>query len=317
MYQKAIPVLMRAISSMHVGCGQDLGIVDLPIQRESHTGFPKIESSGLKGCFRETFELSAESEEAEINIQRVFGYDQNSLYHYAKASKVEEQFKDHVQYAGALGFTDGRILLFPVRSLQGVFAWATCPRVLERFAEELGICGMDGTTFDFKEKPSSQKAYCSTESVLMTNKEHGQIILEDYSFEAEVSGEVDRMATRLSEQLDKPHLAQRLIVVSDDDFVDFVSMHTEVITRTKINNATGTVQNGALFTEEYLPSETVMYTLALISPTFLAGSALEQWDAGQVEDFFRSGLKENRTVIQIGSGATIGKGLTEVTVFQA
>ncbi|MBK9462153.1 MAG: hypothetical protein IPN94_22720 [Sphingobacteriales bacterium] len=32
-------------------------------------------------------------------------------------------------------------------------------------------------------------------------------------------------------------------------------MSTEVITRTKIDNETGTVEDGALFTEEYLPTE--------------------------------------------------------------
>ncbi len=46
-----------------------------------------------------------------------------------------------------------------------------------------------------------------------------------------------------------------------DDFKNFVKMFTEVITRTKIDNIKGTVKDGALFTEEYLPAETVMYSL--------------------------------------------------------
>ena len=59
MYKIARPLFFRCITPMHVGCGSDLGIVDLPIQREKHTGYPKIESSGIKGCIREDFEAVA------------------------------------------------------------------------------------------------------------------------------------------------------------------------------------------------------------------------------------------------------------------
>ena len=42
-------------------------------------------------------------------------------------------------YAGA-GLSDARLLLFPVKSMKGVFAWITCPRVLNRFISELSLC---------------------------------------------------------------------------------------------------------------------------------------------------------------------------------
>ena len=42
-------------------------------------------------------------------------------------------------HAGAITLTDARILAFPVRSLKGVFAWVTCPAVLERLARDLGL----------------------------------------------------------------------------------------------------------------------------------------------------------------------------------
>ena len=41
MFKKAKPFFIKTLSSMHVGSGSDLGIIDLPIQREKHTGFPK------------------------------------------------------------------------------------------------------------------------------------------------------------------------------------------------------------------------------------------------------------------------------------
>lgn len=54
MYTKVKPFLLHAISSVHPGSGSEVGLVDLPIQREKHTGFPKIESSSLKGAIRST-----------------------------------------------------------------------------------------------------------------------------------------------------------------------------------------------------------------------------------------------------------------------
>ncbi len=56
MFKKALPFFIYVITPLHAGTGQELGIVDLPIQRERHTGFPKIEASGLKGSIREVFE---------------------------------------------------------------------------------------------------------------------------------------------------------------------------------------------------------------------------------------------------------------------
>ena len=56
MFKDIHPFFLVCESALHVGSGHDLGFVDLPIQREKHTGFPKIESSGLKGCIREAFE---------------------------------------------------------------------------------------------------------------------------------------------------------------------------------------------------------------------------------------------------------------------
>ena len=55
MFKQAKPLFLIVETPLHAGSGSDLGIVDLPIQREKHTDYPKIEASGLKGAIRETF----------------------------------------------------------------------------------------------------------------------------------------------------------------------------------------------------------------------------------------------------------------------
>ena len=43
------------LSPLHAGSGQAVGAVDLPIQRERHTGWPHVQASGVKGAFRHWF----------------------------------------------------------------------------------------------------------------------------------------------------------------------------------------------------------------------------------------------------------------------
>ncbi|NMC60647.1 MAG: type III-B CRISPR module RAMP protein Cmr4, partial [Candidatus Methanofastidiosa archaeon] len=124
MYKIARPFFMIVETPLHAGSGTELGIVDLPIQRERHTEFPKIEASGLKGCIREEFEKSTGEipvDDAKKAISLAFGPEEGDAH------------------AGALGFTDARLLLFPVKSMKGVFAWVTCPKVLEKFRRDLEL----------------------------------------------------------------------------------------------------------------------------------------------------------------------------------
>ena len=107
MSNKMVPLFLLCESPLHVGIGSDVGIVDMPIQRERHTNWPKIEASGIKGSIRESFERKYGGEDNKIiDINLAFGYDANGL-----DDKIKAKIKNR-EYAGALGFTDARILLF-------------------------------------------------------------------------------------------------------------------------------------------------------------------------------------------------------------
>ncbi len=279
MYRLAKPFFIRVITPLHAGSGQDLGIIDLPIQRERHTGFPKIEGSGLKGSIREVFSEKFGDKDHELNL--IFG-DENA------------------EHAGALGFTDVRLLLFPVKSMKGVFAYITCPLVLKKFNEDMAITKINYQADNIN---AIEQGKC-----LVANKVYigfnGNVILEEYAFKIEES-DISDLAGKLAEITGINEISNRLVILPDDDFRDFVNLSTEVITRTKIDPKTGTVQAGALFTEEYLPAETVMYSLALASPTFTK----EQKSETEVMQYFADNIP---SVIQIGGNATLGKGLVQI-----
>lgn len=118
MYEEAGGILFLFLKQpMHPGAGVSVGHVDLPIQREVHTGYPMVQSSGVKGSLREAVknrELLSDEE-----IERIFGP------------------KDRPDSRAAIVVTDARTLLFPVKSAAGVFSWISSPHALARLAADI------------------------------------------------------------------------------------------------------------------------------------------------------------------------------------
>jgi CRISPR-associated protein Cmr4 len=313
MFKKSKMMFMHCDSPLHAGVGSDLGIVDLPIQRERHTNFPKVEGSSLKGAIREAFEdkLQGQSFMEKQMIHRLFGYDDAE-----KESQVNVAFKnDQGQFAGALAFTDARLLLFPVKSMKGIFAWITCPAVIQKLVADCKIANAEA---NFEIPGPNQRTMKSA-----VNIDETHVILEESTITAVKNENVDKLALWLANHIIKDEsraywknkIQNSLVVVSDDEFRDFVTMSTEVITRTKIDNTTGTVAKSQLFTEEFLPSDSILYSLVMISPLYSPEKG--DWreltadiQVAKAEEF----LKKMPEVIQLGGDATIGKGLVRVVL---
>jgi len=297
-----------AETPIHPGSGSELGIVDLPIQREVYTGFPKIEASSVKGCLREAFEENRVEDKEAISL--IFGPEK------------EEGRGDEDLHAGAIGITDAKILLFPVKSLKGVFAWITCPMVLKRLQKDLEIIGESA---DFKIIKNSVPL---DSEVVISNDGEEKVVLEEFTFKVKPEEATSNIAEWLAKNVFpseksyefwKEKLKRSLVILSDDEFTQFVKTSTEVITRTKISPKTGTVERGALWTEEYLPQDTVLYSVLMF--TCLRSKDEEKkkkaklWaedpeeEAKLVYKFFKSTVPR---VIQIGGNQTIGKGLVRV-----
>ena len=388
MYKTATSLFLVCETPLHAGSGDSLGVVDLPIQRERHTSFPKIEGSSLKGALRQAFEdlsvpvqsdpekkyklivnasgkklreacirLDAEwkkKEKDEKGVEKEVNQTDkkgNVLTRYQEAIALtfgpEEAGGDG--HAGALGFSDARLLLFPVKSMKGVFGWVTCPKVLQQFYRDMSLTELkDGEAIAHSltlnalttpKKPEEVSGGCS----LFLKSDSNEIVLEEYTFGIEYNEDeglavlLDFLAKKVfpkpeEDQLDiyeywRKKLKTDVVVLTNEDFTDFVNLSTEVITRTKIDNETGTVAQGQLFTEEYLPAESIMYSLVLASPIFKENDAEKgifsmsednpcftgcENEESKVMKFFETALPE---VIQVGGNATLGKGLVRTRVF--
>ncbi|MCL2410414.1 MAG: type III-B CRISPR module RAMP protein Cmr4 [Treponema sp.] len=308
MYKNVKPIFFKAVSGIHAGTGSDLGLVDLPIQRERHSGLPKIESSGVKGCIRDEFEQIEKSDPETLPgdfIDIAFGPDNIGDKH-----------------SGSIAFTDARLLLFPVRSAKGVFAYATCPYILNRLKEDFALAGIDIDSIDSCAGIDNidNNALVSSNKLIISN---GKVILEEYTIEAEENDFAVKLAEKVAIWLKldiSDYIKNNLIILSDNDFKDFAQNNTEIITRTRINNDTGTVVKGGLFTEELLPSETVMYSLVMTSKIFIdeeskkTSETLKKAGSDDGKYLLDTISKNMPKYIQIGGNATIGKGLCRVSM---
>ncbi|MFA6808278.1 MAG: type III-B CRISPR module RAMP protein Cmr4 [Eubacteriales bacterium] len=285
-------LFLHAVTSIHAGSGNELGLVDLPIQREKHTGYPKIESSSLKGAIRATVQARVDNTPNAPLMKVVFG-------------KESAENKNDAQ-AGAISFSDARILLFPVKSLRGVFAWITCPQVLKRFNEELKLYRTENNLLII---PSDDGASVSSNSLIVNSQaEIKQVVLEEYTYKVQQTGECQELANQLMNMVFNGidnGFSDRLIVLPDNDFVDFVTLSTEVNARIRIDPKTGTVQNGALWYEENVPPETVFYSYCFAGNSRVAN---QEKKAGEVLDF----LKQEEvfpSCFQLGGNSSLGKGI--------
>jgi CRISPR-associated protein Cmr4 len=309
MYQKAKTLFMICETPLHAGSGDSLGIVDMPIQRERHTSFPKIEASSLKGALREFFEngfIVTHTKRDHPDVITAFGAEDGS------------------DKAGSLGFTDARLLLFPIKSMRGVFAWVTCPRALKQFAKDMALANKDFKIEGIDPFPSINENSCyllnSKSNLTLGNN---KVVLEEYAFDANLKDDLKiggkNLCDWLADNLFAEHLywkekAQKdIVILSDNDFQDFVNLSTEVITRTRIDNETGTVATGALFTEEYLPTESVLYSLVLASPEF---SKEEDKKTADENMAFFTKYMDSKDVFQLGGNATLGKGILRTVVIK-
>jgi CRISPR-associated protein Cmr4 len=297
MFDKAAILFLYAETPLHAGSGTSLGIVDLPIQRERTTGYPMIQASGLKGCLRDI--ASGDPQKVEI----VFGPD-------------TQRASDH---AGALSVGDARILLFPVRSLMGVFAWITSQNVLARFKREALMARLSvdwnpiGPTDD-------GSAFVADGSILKAN---GKMVLEEFAFTAQTHNEVKAIADWLKQnalpagsEYDywRDTLEKRLVILPENAFRDFVQLSTEVIARVRIDDTKKTVERGALWTEEHLPSETLLYATLFASKPRVQNPPSDLQDATAVLNFVKNAVDGKR--LQLGGDATVGRGIVKARVVE-
>lgn len=281
-------MFIYAISPVHMGAGTTLGVIDNPIQRERHTDHPVMAGSGIKGAMRH----EAKGNGLKDDVDVIFGPE-------------PEGSNDH---AGALSFTDGQIVLFPVRSLKEGFVYATCPAALARLARLLKAAGINLNISKFEVEPGK----CITvEDEILDNK---ALILESYEYQHNGQGrdKLEKTAKWLAENalpegtaydFFRNKIEKHTVLLNDGEFAYFVKNATVVEPHVRIDDDTGTAEGGGLFFTENLPPETLMVSLVMASDARKKDSELK---ASEIIDKVSTAF--HGKLIQIGGDATTGRG---------
>lgn len=297
-----------AQTSIHAGAGNAVGAVDLPIQREGHNGWPCIFGSSVKGALRtkaeqffaEQGQCNADNEAKKL-LKTIFGPSTQL------ANDQEGRTESASDHAGAISVGDARLLLLPVRSLTSAFKWVTCPAALDRFKCDSKMLGkkIDFDTPVVPKNDTSEFALCTSGT---------NLFLEEYRFTVDTSTNLDAVINALCELVNRDGFAEalraQLAIVSNDMFAHLARSATPVNAHIAINSESKTVNKGALWYEETLPPETVLYIPIMAQKSRNKDKPI---DASAIAACVSS-ILTTPSWLQVGGNETVGMGWCAVNV---
>ena len=286
-----------AVSPIHAGSGTSTSAVDLPIQRERHTNWPHIQATGVKGAFRAHFRNFVDQTKDKQLINLVFGSDEQDGWD----KKIDN-------LPGAMSVSDARLLAFPMRSNIAPFVWVTCPSVLKRLKTDLQYISLgEKMTIDEQDIQKDNAVNIGNNNI------SGQVILEDAVVNMFDEKQEDEFFKNTFPEL------KNLLLISDDMFDYAVSYCTEIQTNIKIDSDTGTAKDGALRYQEFLPADSVLYSIVHYSGRNVSEikdekqtelkKLVEEMQAEKIKSFVEDTIKD---FIQIGGDETLGKGICKL-----
>ncbi|WP_278969518.1 type III-B CRISPR module RAMP protein Cmr4 [Phocaeicola barnesiae] len=265
--------VLTTMSNMHVGSGEyNVGVIDNLVQRDVINKFPNINSSSLKGAFREFFK----SEKNDDFIKRVFG----------SAPKAQDD-----KASGSFRFFEANILSYPVRSNVVAYLRAVSIDVLKEFLLKIKMFQKQN---DYKELVNVLNFLTGIDvkekKPIVFNTKLDKAIVEDFELKAEIySKDLDNtMRTALYK-----YFGKRVVLLHNNDFQRLCGENMlPVISRNYLESG----ESKNLWYEEVVPRLTQFYFPVME----------EDRDADDFES------KLSNSLIQFGGNASIGYGYSKI-----
>lgn len=284
---------LQAITPLHVGSGKGVGFIDMPIMREKVTNWPIVPGSAVKGVMRDHFEFKGDETQKSL-LTIAFG-----------------KGGDDSANAGSLVLTDAHIVLLPVRSIYGTFAYITSPLVLHRLVRDLKMAKIGHEDIP---SPGERDVLLVEGSKLVSD---GRVYFEDLDFDGKVDPSAKKWAERLSKSLFpgdsawRAILQERFAIVNDDCFTFLSETGTEVSAHIRIKDETKIVEKGALWYEETLPTESILSGIAWCDRIFPKGPN-DSKERERMEEIMNNFCPATGLDLQLGGRATVGKGQVKI-----
>ena len=279
---------LSAQTALHAGAGTSLGAIDLPIQREAHTQWPCVYGSAVKGACR-----------AAARHRGMSKTDEHALF------GPEVTAGTGSEHAGALSIGDAKLLLLPLPTLDQAFRWVTCPSVLDRYRRDAQRLGFATEALPVIEHNDDDVALGQGEP---------NIYLLEYRLALRANAGLSGWAKVLASLTgrDETEIGARLTIVSDALFNHLSRHGTPVAAHVRLNPETKTVEPGALWYEETLPPESVLYVPVLVQRSRAARNGP---NAAELFDAFKRMLG-TPAWLQLGGNETVGMGWCAIHVLQ-
>jgi CRISPR-associated protein Cmr4 len=281
------------LDPLHIGVGQDImGEVDLPIDRENETGVPRIPGTALKGGFRAhaAWKLKMKGEkpkpcpgdqpaaqeqggEEKTKVQRfrehycgitscpicqTFGYPSINL---------NDKDGKNIPFSGHEGrvwFRDARLAFFPALTNQGTL-WFSTP-------------GRAAAWLDMKDVEYPELLTGSGNFALSVNQKEpirdlrvGWISISDIANSSGDEKVVDALRNSTLQFPNKEywqHIVSKTVLLDEKNFYRIVETCLERRMCNRVDQETGTVANGALFSYEALPRASLLCSKIFAEKSF-------------------------------------------------
>jgi len=302
---------IRTLSPLHCGSGGGLKDIDLPVIRHKVSGHPVIPGSSIKGVLKDYYhEKIGKTDEA---VQALFGLDSENTTDDTESKKANG-------FASAISVGDGLLLVLPVRSFYGTFAYLASPYTLQQFKAALGRIGKNG----LPEIPGglglnndNYGVILTTGSLLKFSDKNEKILLEEMDLKIDGGNTADNWAEIIAGYYcsddEEKILFKKRFAITDDNVLNFIcDTGLPVEAHIRIDEETGTAENGALWYEETVSPETFFFTNIGVDRSFKKGTDKR---AGELAGMLNTGETANPVYTQFGGKATTGKGFVSVCFF--
>ena len=289
MYEAARLLFARALTPLHVGIGRaESYYVDLPIQRDEFS-YPAIWASSLKGAIK--------------------AYLSNQVKKYLGSEPEERESRP-----SSISILDTRLVFIPARTISGVWTYITTSHLLGYLKRYLDVYGEIEKNKQLTLNLDNVKKNVSDEKSAVSTKFLGKILLNEIELDVKKEDKLledTKLAEILPEDIINIIRNQGIVVVSDVNNIGLNIVNKSIVIqyRVKLKREEKVVETGALWSEEYLPIETIFVSLILCSKYIERQSGISK-DSSKVCEEFENEI--NKKVIYVGGKETIGRGLLKL-----
>jgi len=320
MYTLGQVYLASALTSLHVGVGRSVGVVDLPVAKDAF-GIPYIPASSLKGtfkseCIRQVVHdlVGAVDYNGTDTLKKNFKNKLNEKceWLFGWDLRIRETISPEETFSSPINFTDAPLLFFPVRveGSNGLeYAYATSETLLRR---AISVTNVTNKTPEFLSQLVDAFDESSGGSTVWreVTGDHSEGIETVYVNGVPVRVKHFQVALQdvMPDELSKK-LSKNIFILSDESLKQVIERGLERVTRVRLDPIRKVVERGALWTEEYVPQGSVFIFSVIFKPTASGGRiVLPKVAWGE----FESLLNHLNYVVQVGGKETIGKGMIKL-----